>query len=66
MVQWLRLYASTARGRGPIPGWGTKILNAAQCGQKKKNKKKENKKNYSALDLGKYLTENEMRNWNNR
>ena len=36
MVQWLRLRASTAGGTGSIPGWGTKILHAARCGQKKK------------------------------
>ena len=38
VVQWLRLCASTARGMGSIPGWGTKILHALQCGQKKKKK----------------------------
>ena len=34
--QWLGLHASTARGPGLIPGWGTKILQAVWCGQKKK------------------------------
>ena len=30
VVQWLRLHASNAGGRGgSIPGWGTKILRAA-------------------------------------
>ena len=36
VVQWLRLRAPTAGGMGSIPGWGTKILHAACCGQKKK------------------------------
>ena len=34
MVQWLGLRASTERGTGSIPGRGTKILQAAWCGQK--------------------------------
>ena len=38
-VQCLRVCASTARGTGPIPGQGTKILLATWCGQKKKKKK---------------------------
>ena len=29
-VQWLGFHASTAGGMGSIPGWGTKILRAAQ------------------------------------
>ena len=33
VVQWLRLRASTAGGTGSIPGRGTKIPNAARCGQ---------------------------------
>ena len=28
VVQWLALQASTARGMGSIPGWGTKTLYA--------------------------------------
>ena len=36
VVQWLRLHASTAGGMGSIPGWGTKMLHALQCGKKKK------------------------------
>ena len=28
-VQWLGLSAFTAEGSGSIPGWGTKILQAA-------------------------------------
>ena len=34
MVQWLRLFASTAGGASSIPGWETKIPGAAQPGQK--------------------------------
>ena len=37
VVQRLRLHASTVGGTGSIPGWGTKILHAAWCSQKKKN-----------------------------
>ena len=33
-VQWLGLGASTAGGPSSIPGQGTKILQAAQCGKK--------------------------------
>ena len=40
VVQWLRLFTSTAEGMGLIPGWGTKILNALW--HSKKKKKKEN------------------------
>ena len=32
-VQWLGLGPLTARGPGSIPGRGTKILQATQCGQ---------------------------------
>ena len=39
-VQWLRLCASTAGAVGLIPGWGTKIPRAAQCGPTKKKKKR--------------------------
>ena len=38
VVQWLGLHAFTAEGVGLAPGWGTKIPQAAQCGQKKKKK----------------------------
>ena len=38
VVQWLRLHASKAGvGVGSIPGGGTKIPYAMQCGQKKKD-----------------------------
>ena len=30
MLQWLRLYASSAEAAGSIPGWGTMILLAAR------------------------------------
>ena len=39
-VQWLGLGAFTAVGLGSIPGPGTKIPQAAQCGWKKKKKKR--------------------------
>ena len=32
-VQWLGLHAFTAEGMGSIPGRGTKIPHASQCGQ---------------------------------
>ena len=37
-VQWLGLRAFTAEGTGSIPGRGTRFLQAAQRGQKKKKK----------------------------
>ena len=37
-VQWLRLCTSTAGVKSSIPGRGTKILSAVQCGQKEKKK----------------------------
>ena len=39
VVQWLRLHASNAGGVGSIPGQGTKIPHASQCGQIKKKTK---------------------------
>ena len=36
MVQWLRLRNSTAGGAGLIPGRGTKVPHAMQCGKEKK------------------------------
>ena len=45
VVQWLRLRTSTAGDTGSIPGRETKILHAAQHGQKKK--KKEYKERHS-------------------
>ena len=38
-VQQLRLYTSTAEGKGSIPGWGTKILHVAWHSQKKKKRR---------------------------
>ena len=38
-VQWLGLCTSTAEGMGSIPGQGTEIPHAVQCGQEKKIKK---------------------------
>ena len=48
-VPWLRLCTSTAGGVCSIPGWGTKILHAARCGQKKKKKKKKKKKSQESI-----------------
>ena len=44
VVRWLRLHAASAGDLGSIPGQGTKISHAAQCGQKIKkiNLKTEN------------------------
>ena len=36
VVQWLRLHISIAEDTRSIPGWGTKILHAAQRSQKAK------------------------------
>ena len=36
VVQWLELCASNAGGTDSVPGWGTKILHGAQCGQKQR------------------------------
>ena len=38
MAYWLKLCASKAGGTGSIPGQGTKIPHALQCGQKIENK----------------------------
>ena len=35
-VQWSGHCPSTAGGTGSIPGWGTKVPHATQCGKKKK------------------------------
>ena len=39
VVQWLRLYTSTHRGTGYIPGQGTKVLHALPDCQKKTKKR---------------------------
>ena len=44
-VQWLGLDASTAGGTGSIPGQGTKMPHAAQHGQTKPNKTKNDNNN---------------------
>ena len=36
-LKWVRLHASTAGGVGSIPGQGTKIPQAMQCGQEVNN-----------------------------
>ena len=38
MIQWLRLYTSTAQDMGSTPGQGTKILHAVGVDEKKKKK----------------------------
>ena len=43
MVQWLRLWAASAKGTSLIPRWGTKIPLAMQCRRKIKNKIKSGK-----------------------
>ena len=40
-VWWLRLHTSTARGRGLIPGLGTKIPQAAQLSKTRKEEERE-------------------------
>ena len=44
-VQWLELGTFTAKGPGSIPGWGTKVPQAVQHGQKNINKQKDNSQN---------------------
>ena len=44
MVQWLGFHAFTAKGGGSIPGWGTKIPEAALCSQKKEGGQHEQQK----------------------
>ena len=36
LLWWLGFWASNAGGTGSIPGWGTQILHAVQCGHKQK------------------------------
>ena len=43
VVQWLGLCTFITEGLGSVPGWGTKILQAVQCGHKSKKKKKKKK-----------------------
>ena len=35
-IQWLRLHVAPAGGACSIPGWGTRILHATWCSQRKK------------------------------
>ena len=50
MVQWLLgLGALIAEGPGPVPGWGTKILQAVQKKKKKKEIKKERKRTEAVI-----------------
>ena len=51
-VQWLRPHTSTAGNTDLIPGWGTKILRAVQCGQKIGKKKNNNLWNSAARFRG--------------
>ena len=44
-VQWLRLWASTAGGKGSISGQGTKIPYTTWCVQKKTKKNQNSKCN---------------------
>ena len=46
-VQWLGLWASIVGGLGPIPGQGTRNLQAVQCSQ---NKQTKNQKGVCCLD----------------
>ena len=55
VVQWLRLHESTAGGVGSIPGWGTKISHATQCGQKTKQNTKTNPKSTIKDKKGHYI-----------
>ena len=44
MVQWLVSCASTAGDTGSIPGRGTRIPHASQCGKKKKKRFEESQR----------------------
>ena len=44
VVQWLGLWAFTAEGLGWIPGWGSKIPQAAWSSRKKERERKEGRK----------------------
>ena len=51
MVQWLGFHAFTAKGGGSIPGWGTKIPEAALCSQKKEGGQHEQQKYWVKLSV---------------
>ena len=40
-VQWSGLHAVAVKGQDSVPGWGTKILQATQSSQKKKEGEEE-------------------------
>ena len=46
--QWSGLCTLTTKDTGSTPGWGTKIPQATQCGQKKKKRER----NVSLVNLG--------------
>ena len=48
VVQWFKTPHFNCKGHSLIPGWGTKIMQAVQNGQKKKKKKK--KKPHKGLE----------------
>ena len=48
-VQRLGLRTFIAKGPGSIPGWGTKIPQAARCGQKNPRKQKTRARNVSRV-----------------
>ena len=53
VVQWLRLHAITAGGRGSIPGLETKIPHALQ--PKKKRKKEEEEAFFKQINQKDYM-----------
>ena len=55
-VQWLGLRASNAGGTGSIPGQGTKILQAACCGQKTNKRKNQTKIKQNKKDGGLFVS----------
>ena len=52
MVQLLRRHTSNAQDVCLTPGWGTKIPHASWCGQKKRYRRKEGKKEIVTVALG--------------
>ena len=44
VVQWLRLHATTAGGRGLTPGRGTEIPQAARCSQTQQQRQQKQKR----------------------
>ena len=64
-VQWLGLRAPTAGGPSSIPGWGTKIPQAAQRGQKKKRIKKKITLKYILTAIRECLSESSREHFKN-